>query len=168
MRRNGRMNEHYFLWLLQQVEWHEIDAYKYKDLLLELHTITFTWLIDRDANRASKGLGLRYEWNHTFDGDGEPCSVLEMLIALARDWEHELTYDFHKGDRSALWFWVMLENLGLLDSYHTEDLVHSWLVRDFDYDGVGSPFPLKKAHRDQRNLEIWLQVNDFVMENVEI
>ena len=164
---NGNGVKNYFLWLLQQVEWYEIDTYEYKDLLWDLFNMEFTWVIDRDANRASKGLGLRYEFNRTFKYN-KPCSVLEMLIALSRDWEHELTYDFQKGDRSSLWFWVMLENLDILDAYHVEDIVHSWLVRDFDYNGVGSPFPLKKAHRDQRNLEIWLQVNDFVMENVEI
>lgn len=168
MKRNGRLNEHYFLWLLQQVEWYEIDAYDYKDLLFKLHNITFTWLIGFDSNRAAKGISLRYEWNRSFDGNNEPCSVLEMLIALARDWEHELTYDFKKGDRSAMWFWVMIENLGLLDGGEIEEKVSVWLNREFDKSGNGSPFPLKRPHRDQRKIQIWFQVNDFVMENVEI
>ena len=160
-------DRNYFLWLLQKLEWHNIDVYDHKELLWWLYQTEFTWSIENDANRASKGLNLRYEYNTKWDYGDTPCSVLEMLIALAHDWEHEISYDFRKGDRSALWFWTMLSNLKLIKSpLSPENLVNhqifgeiigEWLRREFDEDGSGSPFPLKKPPNNQKKVEIWLQ-----------
>ena len=101
--------------------------------------------------------------------------VLEMLLALARDWEHEITYDFHLGDRSPQWFWTMVGNLGLLNypDYEfnlneVEEIVDVWITRKFSKSGDGSIFPVKNWGSDQRKLEIWLQLQNFVMENVDI
>lgn len=179
-----KYDRNYFLWLLQKVEWYEIDAYEYKELLWLLFTYDFTWTIENDANRAAKGINLRYEYLQRGDYSKRPCSVLEMLIALAHDWEHEITYDFQKGDRSALWFWVMLENLGLLDPpvFHQKsgeppenlvnhqifgEIIGGWLGREFREDGVGSPFPLKFPPDNQKKVEIWQQLQSYVIENVE-
>lgn len=165
----------YFLWLLKRIEIDDIDIEDYTCLLTHLYEMDFYWVLDLDKNLASRGLSLRYEFNPDMDLGTKNCSVLEMMVALSWGWEHELTYDFQIGDRSALWFWVMIENLGLL-SYHNRSyqkntvtgILVYWLDRRFDYSGNGSPFPLKNAKRDQRNLIMWLQINDFVMENVEI
>lgn len=165
----------YFLWLLNRIRIDDIDLDDYMVLMAYLYEYDFFWVLELDANIAARGLDLRYEFDPYMDLGMKNCSVLEMLVALAWYWEHDITYDFQIGDRSGLWFWTMIENLGLL-SYHNQifdeeavsgKLVY-WLERRFEYDGTGSPFPLKNPHRDQRNLIIWLQVNDFVMENVEI
>ena len=174
-------NRNYFLWLLKKIEWYEIDVYEHKELLEILYNTEFVWSIENDANRASKGLNLRYEYDKNWDYGEIPCSVLEMLIALARDWEHEITYDFKKGDRTAKWFWVMLENLGVfhtnyLSSYQisgnytsfvNQKLVY-WMGREFDEHGVGSPFPIKNIPDNQKKVEIWMQLQNYVVENVEI
>ena len=161
-------NRNYFLWLLHKIEWYSIDVYEHEDLLKYLFDTEFTWTIDHDANRAAKGLNLRYEYNKKWDYGDTPCSVLEMLIALARDWEHEICYDFEKGDRSALWFWTMIKNLKLMDSNEYSKILKKWLSREFDEDGYGSPFPRKNCDKDQRKVEIWMQLQGYVLENVEI
>lgn len=180
-----RNSDAYFLWLLDKIRIDDINVDDYTELLKILFEIEYTWVIPDDANRASDGLNLRYEFNHTYNGGGLPCSVLEMMIALARDWEHEITYDYRIGDRSGLWFWVMVENLGLLEytnhqlltkttrksggkKYLVEYLVAKWLDREFDFDGKGSPFPLKHPPNNQITTKMWSQVQNFVMENVEI
>ena len=60
----------------------------YRKLLSALHSIEFRYFVDYDENRASDGENLR--WYYVNDGGNdeilrwkEPCTVLEMLIALA-------------------------------------------------------------------------------------
>ena len=174
-------NRHYdyFEWLLDKVRYKFVRTDDYRLLLSYLFYREFTWLIPFDSNRAENGIGLRYEFEteHGFCGRNvdEPCSVLEMLIALARDWEHEITYDFHKGDRSAKWFWTMIDNLGLLNypdfefnEYEIEEIIDVWLTRKFSKSGEGSIFPVKNWGSDQKQLEIWLQLQNYVLENCEI
>lgn len=169
------IRDDYFLWLLNRIDVGYVEIDDYIDLLAFLYDFDFTWELDLDANLASRGLDLRYEFDPNMDLGMKNCSVLEALVALAWYWEHDITYDYQIGDRSGLWFWLMIENLGLLEYQNwrfdesgiTGKLVW-WLERKFDYSGNGSPFPLKNAKRDQRNLIIWLQVNDYVMENVKI
>ena len=167
-------NKNYFLWLLDRIKMDGVDLDEHMDLLRFLYEYEFTWLIENDANRASKGLSLRYEYNKNWDPGDIPCSVLEMLIALAHDWEHEITYDFQKGDRTAQWFWTMLGNLGLLEPNVEKNdkivshLVGTWLGREFDENGVGSPFPRHDAEKNQKEVEIWMQLQGYVLENVEI
>jgi hypothetical protein len=175
-------NRQYFEWLLDKTRCHYVNTDNYRSLLEYLFNYPFTWSIPFDSNRAENGIGLRYEFESEcgFVGrtDDEPCSVLEVLIALARDWEHEITYDFHKGDRSAQWFWTMVGNLGLLeypDSRFSpgimdeiEEILEVWLTRKFSKSGMGSVFPVKNWYGDQRKVEIWMQLQNYVMENIEI
>ena len=165
----------YFLWLVDRVDIGYVDVDEYQSLLLFLYDYDYYWRLELDANMAAHGLNLRYEFDPNMDLGIKNCSVLEMMVSLAWNWEHDITYDFMIGDRSGLWFWLMLENLGLLDEddggfdeNRVRSVLDVWLDRRFEYDGNGSPFPLEHPNRDQRNLITWLQVNDFVMENVEI
>lgn len=180
MREEQLLNE-YYLWLLGLIEYPSIDIENYTDILELMFDMDFTWSIENDANRASDGLNLRYEYVNVEGGywceslDLKPVSVLEVLIALAQNWEHEITYDFKLGDRSAEWFWTMIKNLGLLEMTNFEFepdicvlILKDWLERKFDRYGGGSPFPVKHGRGDQRKVEIWLQLQQFVMENFEI
>ena len=135
----------YFEWLLDKTRCHFVNTDNYTYLLEYLFDYPFTWVIPFDSNRAENGIGLRYEFQTEcglMSGkDDEPCSVLEVLIALAHDWEHEITYDFHKGDRSPRWFWTMINNLGLLEYPNwkfspgimdeIEEILDVWLTRKF-------------------------------------
>ena len=167
---------HYFEWLLDQTRCRFVKTDDYRLLLEYLYLREFTWTIPFDSHRADNGLGLRYEFasEYGYLDEDRPCTVLEVLIALARDWEHEIVYDFHKGDRSAQWFWTMINNLGLLDypdwSFEediVDEIINIWLERRFEKNGNGSPFLVKVVNRDQRRIELWLQLQDYLLENTD-
>lgn len=120
------------------------------------------------------GLELRDEYE---DWSGEetemdgPCSVLEMMVALAIRCEKELMYDPSKGDRTECWFWIMIDNLGLetMDDYdYDEDycdyILERFLDRKYESDGYNGPFFVHNFNRDMREMELWYQLN-FYLEN---
>jgi len=178
MSNTANVTSEYFSWLLQFIEYYRVNLNRYMRLLVYLFDREFTWVIPNDSNRAYDAMELRFDFlngEECEEIDKRPCSVLEVLIRLSMDWEHEITYDFHKGDRSNVWFWVMIDNLGLLDYPDTnfdedivDEIVSVWLDRRFEKNGIGSPFPVKSGIRDESGIEIWLQLQDFVLENVKI
>lgn len=153
---------------------------KYGRLFEILHNIKFTWLIERDDNREDDGVELRdyydiprseYSVEESEEFMDHWCSVLEMLIGLSIRVDDEIIGDpaeEHPED----FFMEMIKNLGLDiykgDRYRENDvikIVKKWMDRKFDRNGNGSPFPVKKDHRDQRKLEIWDQMNSYINEN---
>ena len=161
----------YYRWLVERVDDRRHLARRYSNVLGYLYDKEFTWIIPMDENRAKDGTGLRYEFDENFDDDS-PCSVLEFLIALAVNWEHEITYDFRKGDRSSEWFWLMVENLGLLDypdynfdEFEVNEIVDIFLNRDYQSNGQGGIFPLRESEVDQTSCDIWMQMQSYVLEN---
>ena len=65
----------------------------YRRLLMHLHTIEFRWTIKDDSNRANDGISMRWRFaqetgrERYYEEISEclagPCTVLEMLVALA-------------------------------------------------------------------------------------
>ena len=101
----------------------EYIAMNYQNLLQKLWSKEYVWELDLDKNRAIDGINLRYLCAQNYgvnelDQDGmiglgidisRPCSVLEMMVALARRTEDKLMHDPDLGDRSGVWFWQMME-----------------------------------------------------------
>jgi hypothetical protein len=94
-----------------------------------------------------------------------PCSVLEMILALAIRCEENIMDDPLKGDRTKQWFWGMINNLGLdtmTDMNYNErfidDCVCRFLNRDYEPDGRGGLFTVRNCYEDLRNVEIWYQL----------
>ena len=168
----------------------DIDAvYKnrvtYFDLARKLYSTTFTWPIAMDYNRATDGEQLRlwYAELSSFYSDykileAKRCSVLEMMIAFSERIENDVMgRDEDAPDRSDRWFWLMLFNLGIgsldiSDAYYdsetdfeVESVLNTWLNREFDENGTGSPFPLKNPKKDQRTVELWYQMHAYFDEN---
>ena len=176
--RNDNVTYEYFAWLLNFIDNSYVNIRQYNALLLYLFDKEFIWMIPNDSNRALDAMELRFEFLNGYQNeelDLRPCSVLEVLIRLAIDWEHEITYDFHKGDRSSKWFWTMVGNLGLLeytddefDIEMVDNIVENWLNRSYQKNGEGGIFPIKNGNVDQTKVEIWLQLQNFVLENVKI
>ena len=179
--RNKQLLNDYYLWLLGIVDGAGYFIDDYDEMLWKLFNIDFVWLLEMDSNRALDALNLRYEYVHVCNGqlcpefEQKDASVLEVLIALANNWEHEITYDFRIGDRTAQWFWLMLKNLELIrypnwayDEEKVAKIVNIWIFREFQKNGKGSPFPVKSGKGDQKKVEIWYQLQQFVLENVEI
>lgn len=169
------MGNDYFNWMLSIIyEGRYAKKNSYLKLLSYLHSVEFTWVIPKDANRAEDGIDLR--WRYTYmEGKGiyedrsEPCSVLEMILALAIRCEEGIMDDPNYGDRTSQWFWKMITNLGLgsmtdakFDIYYVEDVVARFLNREYEPDGRGGLFTVRNCERDMRDVEIWIQMLWFL------
>lgn len=166
----------YLVWLCHL----ENKGRQYSKLFEFLHNIEFIWSIERDENRAGDGMELRD--NFEIPGDylnenqliedfmNRPCSVLEMLIALSIRVDDDFIGDPAEPHPEEF-FWEMIDNLGLCDftdkNFNISSVdkrIKMWLERRFTKYGLGSPFPVLDDRRDQRELEIWDQMNSYINE----
>ena len=150
---------------------------RYLSLLKILFETNFKWIVERDVNREMDGLHLRelysIETGNQIDSTN-PCNVLEMLIALCIRMDKDVI-----GDDNNLylqeWFERLLNNLGLqdfingnIDNSEVRQILQKWMDREYSEDGNGGLFPLLKPNCDQRKVEIWVQMNSYIIENVDI
>lgn len=168
--------DRYGEWLIRRVGFVKKG---YSKLFKALHDTEFYWTIDRDRNRAEDGIDLRNEYLSERLGEGSlgvedpfrrECSVLEMLVALAIRVEDEFIGapgDEHP-DR---FFFDMLKNLDFdymsdrhFDRECVDRILNNWMSRRFTRGGLGSPFPVMNDRRDQREFEIWDQMNHYIYE----
>lgn len=158
---------------------------EYSILLDELHKIKFYSLIPNDDNRGADGLYLRSTFLDEVGPSWSPslptgqCTVLEMMVGLAYRLEFETAQSKWEKTVSE-WFWILIDNLGLInydnDAYFTNGKVETdipkiidrMLAREYDADGNGSLFPLKNPKKDQRRIEIWYQMTNYILENYPI
>lgn len=166
------LSNDYFEWLIDIVcNWGYDGETSYRKLMMHLHNDEFIFTIPNDRNRAEDGLDLRYRFalvTGTKDAweviDG-PCSVLEMMIALAIRCEENIMDDPRYGDRTRQWFWGMINNLGLssmtddrYDRQYVNEVLDRLLYRKYDRDGKGGLFTVKNCEHDLRKVEIWYQI----------
>jgi hypothetical protein len=140
-----------------------------------LHSVDFRYSIPNDSNRAEDGVSLRYRFALSlgYEDDPElimddlegPCSVLEMMVALAVHCEENIMDDPSKGNRTSQWFWAMIVNLDLgymsddrFNKRRVVDAVDILLDRRYEPDGRGGLFTVRDADRDLRYVEIWHQL----------
>ncbi|MCC8097156.1 MAG: hypothetical protein LIO44_01040 [Eubacterium sp.] len=149
-------------------------GFSFKKLLKHLHKIEFIFTIPMDDNRAADGRNLRWRFGYEKEYDPaavqvmldcRPCSVLEMMIALAVRCEEHIMGDPEIGDRTGLWFWCMLQNLYLdrmydshYDEKYVDEVISKFLNREYEPDGEGGLFTVRNCGRDLRNMEIWSQM----------
>ena len=168
------LNE-YFDWMYDLVfDEKYFKESSYRRLLWRLHDIPFIHILDMDLSRAEDGVELRYRFayeNHYLDKrmiaeylDG-PCSVLEMMVALALRCEEEIMANSDMGNRTGKWFWNMIVSLGLesmddadYDEMYTDDVIERFLYREYDRNGNGSLFTIDNCYEDLRTVEIWYQM----------
>lgn len=166
--RDEMLND-YFCWLVNIISSGNEDSYSL--LLKQLFDTPFVYLLERDANRAHDGLDLRdrYSYEAGVDLDiSSSCSVLEMMIALSIRCETDVMYDPSRGDRTYIWFWMMIDNLGLsgmqngsYDRLKIKYTLMRFMNRNYDTDGKGSLFRIVGA-KGMENEEIWYQMNTFL------
>jgi len=124
-----------------------------------------------DVNRVADGLNLRERLGFQ---SGNPCSIFEMMVALAvRCEEHIMTND-EIGDRTPRWFWGMIENLGLremtddiFDESVVDEIIERFLARDYSYNGRGGLFYVSEPRMDMRDVEIWYQMMWYLDEEIK-
>lgn len=127
----------------------------------------------RDRNRAEDGVSLRYRFAAYYNIDemdamnalDEPCSILEMMIALAIRCEENIMDDPHVGNRTSQWFWGMIVSLGLgsmtdirFDRSAVDIIIGRFLEREYEPNGKGGLFTIRHCERDLRDVEIWYQL----------
>lgn len=170
----GKVSRLYFEWLC-----HIVDVKDgYWSVMGYLYNHEFTWFIANDDNRINDGIALRDKFLEESGLEADiygPCSVLEMMVALAMRMETDILYDPEKGDQTSEWFWLMIRNLGL-DRYSDENLdfetageidniIRVMVDRVYAMNGTGGLFPLKKPKQNQRRVEIWYQMQHYICEN---
>lgn len=171
----NRIQNDYFKWLYDYVcKGRAHEKTSYEKLFMSLHQIEFIFSIQNDINRARDGVDLRYRFGMYYDEDNVnyimeildgPCSVLEMMVALAIRCEETIMDDPRYGDRTGQWFWNMMFSLGIchmtdeiFDRQMVEDKIYKFLDRDYAPDGKGGLFYIKNSDDDLRDVEIWTQL----------
>lgn len=152
----------YFEWLCQIVGADRLGAFApYKNLLTRLFQTDFQPCRYMDDNREVNGRMLRYYYDsnkydyalneqapYHIDGDfyettrDEQCSILEMLIAFAK--EIDVGYLYSNESRVFVWFWIMIEAMGLssyVDNYWDERMENNdvdEILRVFNANGYST------------------------------
>lgn len=174
------LDETYLKWLYSQVASVKLKnpARSYWGLMRALYSTEFVWLIPNDDNRLEDGRDLRREFIEEQHMDSVEddwmtigCSMLEMLLALSR----RLVFESDDGSESPDWFWHLLNNLNLAhfnDSHIQTDQqieyvkfqLETVVWRNYREDGFGGLFPLKDPQEDQRRVELWYQLSNYLLE----
>lgn len=172
---SDKIKNEYFEWMYNYVcEGRAHKDVSYKKLFEYLHDIEFTYSIERDENRAYDGIYLRRRFAHTKSQDDYrfileildgPCSVLEMMLALAIRLEEEIMDNPLYGDRVKQWFWSMLKNMyinqmtdNIFDKRFVEYSVNKMINRTYEPNGRGGLFYIPNCEDDLRKFEIWTQL----------
>lgn len=153
------------------------DGVSFRKLFRQLFDTEYTPVLRRDSNRAEDGIDLRYRFSLEKEYDYEhisacldgPCSVLEMMAALALRIEENIMDDPAYGNRTTTWFWRMIASLGLngmfdkvYDQKYVTECLDRFLKQDYEPNGKGGLFTIKKCERDLREVEIWYQCNWYL------
>ena len=175
---NKLMNQ-YFKWLVSFV----CDARHkegYSIVLHELFNREFIWLIDYDENLAIYGLEMRDKFLASsetyrkmydiYGGFDQNCTILEMMVALAIIIEERVMTNYEE-NRTSEWFWGMMTSLGLInyddmsyDEEEVDEILEKFLYRKYQKNGVGGLFTIKNGDKNMCKIDIWLQINAFLIE----
>lgn len=166
------IKDDYFNWMYDLVsKGRYSSATSYRKLLSYLHEVEFTYMYTKDEDRAYDGINLRHRYALTTNRyrhvskalNGDPCSVFEMILALAIRCENTMD-DPLLGDRTGQWFWRMIVSLGLggmtdslFDRQEAEKIMSRFLNREYSPEGRGGLFTIKGCDRDLRYMLIWDQ-----------
>lgn len=177
---NEPVEELYFQWLYSQVANPKAKgrARTYWVLMRKLFTTEYIIFGDHyvpnDDNRYEDGRELRYEFLMDSaipeihqDWMDLGCCMLEMLIGVSR------RISFQTDTPADAWFWHILHNLGIANcndaegdfTEHVDDVLQRIIFRTYASDGRGGLFPLRRAERDQTQVEIWYQMCAYILEN---
>lgn len=170
----GTLDDQYLIWLYGQVA--EVKTRKssrtFWNLFRQMFATEFAWFVPNDDNRVEDGRELRCEWATNTQTEVDPnwlslgCSFLELLVGLSR------RLAFETDGNAADWFWHLINNLGLLgyhdrSNFRTEDVdeITAMVIwRTYDSNGNGGLFPLQHTTNDQRQVEIWYQLSEYLLQ----
>lgn len=168
------LDELYLTWMYRQFADPEVasSSRTFWKLATCLFKKEFIWFVPNDDNRVEDGRYLRYEFIEDLGlEDIDPdwmelgCSMLELMIGLSR------RLSFQDEGEPSEWFWHLIKNLGLRYSDRgrfpnevVEEVLDSVIWRAYEPNGDGGFFPLRRPDRDQRDVELWYQLNAYLLE----
>ena len=175
----SKLEDRYLDWLGQYAMGQDRS---YDSLLEFLYHKPYTYTIRMDENRAEDGIELRYIFGmeNSIDYEdissgldaGRDCSMLEMMVGLARRCESQIMIDMEEGAQPERWFYIMLTNLGLrgFDNEHFDPekadyITDRFLAHQYSYNGDGSLFSVCNPRHDMRRTDLWYQAMWYFTEN---
>lgn len=172
----GTLDDRYLTWLYGQISDAKIrrGSKTYWKLLRQLYTTEFVHFVPNDENRAEDGKELRLEWIRETRATPDEewlaieCSFLEMLLGLAK------RLNFQEEQTLSYWFWHLLSNLGFEDfndsSRYSQSFVKARMQvvneRSYDFYGNGGLFPIREPSRDQREIDLWYQMMEYLVQRM--
>lgn len=180
---SGQLYSDYFVWMYKKVE-NPRSYESYYKLFDYLNRQQFSAIIPMDLNRAEDGRNLRYIFAYERGINSSiisenfvafPCSVLEMMVALANRCEDTIMTNTNYGDRTYLWFWDMIDTLGLTEMTDSnfspmvvQNAVDRLLNRTYNPDGSGGLFKINDPTKDMRSIDIWYQMCFYLDEKLGV
>lgn len=177
----NQINEVYVGWLYSQINWeykhHCLNSYNMLTHMLWVKP--FAWTVPNDDNRIEDGKELRYlfitdpKLRITFpehlveDFRAQPCSTLEVIVALSR------RLAFAAQGEPGWWAWKLLSNLHLdkmkdpvsrRKQIQVDDILETLIWRTYNWDGEGGFFPIAHPRDDMKKVEIWYQMSAYLEE----
>lgn len=174
----------YYSWLEDISDWNGLSKH-YTKLLFALSAIDFNDHFGMDMNRSKEGMRLfdifcdehNITGNRPMFGLPNRCSMLELMVHMATVMNNQLADPFDYEDLTGKYFWEdIIRNLKLnaLDDVFYErdyqvwkrrfdDIISNFNSRSYDYYGNGSMFPMPNAKGDMRNLDVWDQMQEYIM-----
>ncbi len=166
------INVKYFHWLVKQVCFIDSDEC-YVLLLNHLHSTNFYAILPNDENRARDGLDIREAFysEHSEQVPNEDCSFLEFLFALSKKMNY-ICAAFDE-DKTKEIFWRLLLNIDLASmsdrnygekggDIFIDEVLNRVMDRKYEVNGYGGLFPMRKPRQNQREVEIWYQMNQYL------
>lgn len=178
------ISKDYFDWLCKLIDYGG-KVRLYRKTLALLHEQEFIYIMPKDANRYEDGIELRYRYGYEHrisyddirdDLDTKPCSVFEMMVALAVRCEDHIMSDPDRGERQSKWFWVMFDNLGLRPMTNSKfkecypeilEIIDRLNYREYEPDGEGGLFTTSDPTKNMLEEEIWYQMMEYLKNELE-
>lgn len=169
------LEKEYFEWLNRMMPgWRNTHSL----LIRQLFDIPFTYSMEMDANRLNDGLGLRtrFCWERGYGYNERealkewcPCSVLEVMIALAFRCEEEFMTLYTEEEMVERWIGPMIRSMeldtyddGHFDPEAVQIAVGDIVARRYSPDGRGGLFYIPGFRGDMRQIEIWEQMMAWI------
>lgn len=168
--------------LAMRLDYCQTEYGTYNNLFDCLFNIEYSYDIWQDENREADAQEMLNEWLHNermsrYDLSWRTCSVLEVMMALAERMSY-IASGAVDDNRPSYWFWRMIENIGF--DIYTDDVwnsmdgdlnverdISAMMNHEIEPDGRGGLFPLRDSKNDQRCIELWYQMNNWMVENVK-
>lgn len=188
---SGSIRTKYFDWLYSKIGFDdETDdreqIFPYHIVTLQLFMKEFYPMVPYDENRDTDARTLRdrfvYEADSSIDAGvmldilSGPANLLEVMVALAERMDNDLYNPENRRNKIVDSFWELFKNLGL-DRFKDDGFAVSWmpdevckivgkvLDRTYEPNGRGGFFPLEHPKEDQRKVELWYQMQAWLIEN---